>query len=188
MSVFSTSPAPPGVTFQSRTQGHKGAGEEPSHSQHPALETPASASATEQLSCTLTRRGRNQVKPCLQAHMEGLGCCPSFGSKKVHILWYKYFGSPPPLQPTSSSTETTTAALSTAVLALASLRSPQPPVFAATQACATCITPALRVAPKCLHRPTCPPPSNSPSVPAPKGSLKTRGSVIQIWWFGNLLK
>lgn len=31
--------------------------------------------------------------------------------KKVHISWYKYFGLPPPLQPTGSSTETTTAAL-----------------------------------------------------------------------------
>lgn len=41
--------------------------------------------------------------------------------KKEHILRYKYFGLPLPLQPTTSGMETTTAALTTAFLAISSL-------------------------------------------------------------------
>lgn len=75
-----------GLVFQLGTPGHKGTGEE-QHGQrsprvpgirrrscqHPPL--PSSRAA-------LSLQGRKSGKPCLRAHMEGLGRCPSFSSKK----------------------------------------------------------------------------------------------------------
>lgn len=75
-----------GLVFQLGTPGHKGTGEEQHgqrsprvpgirHRSCPRPPLPSSRAA-------LSLQGRKSGKPCLRAHMEGLGRCPSFSSKK----------------------------------------------------------------------------------------------------------
>lgn len=68
-------------------------------------------SATKQPHHLSPRDERNQVSNVYKPIWTGWDAAQASAQKKVHIFWYKYFGLPPPRQPTGSSTGSTAAAL-----------------------------------------------------------------------------
>lgn len=85
--VFAAPPAPArGWCFSWGHQGAKGQGKSSTASAAPVCPVPSRRSCPRpplpSSRAALSRQGRKSGKPCLRAHMEGLGRCPSFSSKK----------------------------------------------------------------------------------------------------------
>lgn len=107
--------------LQPGTRGHEGTWEEqsqPLQPPNPQMEATGAAClplCNQAASSSVPKRERNQVSNVYEPIWRGWDAAQASAQKKVHILWYKYFGLPPPRQPTGSSTGTTTAALLRAV-------------------------------------------------------------------------